>query len=111
MRPVVLPLVAGALAVAVPSALSAQRPSPAIAFTSARSGQSAIWIMAADGGGQHRLTAPGMIAAEAAWSGDGRSVAFAGSKDGYRFHIFTIGMDGRGLRQVTRGPGNDHDPA
>ena len=44
-----------------------------------------------------------------AYSPDGRHLAFTSTRAG-RTQIFTIGRDGRGLRQITR-EGNNQTPA
>ncbi|MGW3996466.1 VWA domain-containing protein [Amycolatopsis sp. NPDC004772] len=45
-----------------------------------------------------------------ALSPDGRTVAFASERTGSR-KLFVIGVDGRGLRQVTSGPATDDSPS
>ena len=45
-----------------------------------------------------------------AWAPGGRHLAFTSTRAGGRTQIFTIGRDGRGLRQITR-EGNNQTPA
>ena len=56
---------------------------------------------------------------EAAWSPDGRSIAFVSSRDGdpdardpvdWNEEIYVTTADGSAVRRVTRIPGNDHWP-
>lgn len=56
------------------------------------------------------LTADETVDTHPALSPDGRSVAFASERTGTR-KIFVIGVDGRGLRQVTSGPAADDSPS
>ena len=45
-----------------------------------------------------------------AWAPGGRHLAFTSTRAGRRTQVFTIGRDGRGLRQITR-EGNNQTPA
>jgi TolB protein len=45
-----------------------------------------------------------------AWAPGGRHLAFTSTRSGGRTQVFTIGRDGRGLRQITR-EGNNQTPA
>jgi TolB protein len=45
-----------------------------------------------------------------AWAPGGRHVAFTSTRAGGRTQVFTMGRDGRGLRQITR-EGNNQTPA
>ena len=44
----------------------------------------------------------------AGWMPDGRTVYFVSERDGYS-HLYTVGADGKNLRQLTRGPWEVHD--
>ncbi|MET9000961.1 VWA domain-containing protein [Amycolatopsis sp. NPDC004169] len=57
-----------------------------------------------------RLTDDDAADLHPALSPDGRTVAFASERTGSR-KLFVIGVDGRGLRQVTSGPASDDSPS
>jgi Tol biopolymer transport system component len=75
-----------------------------IAFTSNRTNDNEIWIMAASGQGQRRLAGlRGRDDLFPTWSQDGRRLAFS-SRDGLgRAAVYLVGADGRGLRRLTAG--------
>jgi TolB protein len=77
-----------------------------IAFSSDRSGTLQLWVMRADGTGARQVTHVSPGANAPAWSPDGRRLAFNTTFDsatGAQGHIFSIGVDGTGLRQLSRG--------
>jgi serine/threonine protein kinase len=82
-----------------------------IAFTSDRSGDAEIWLAHSDGSSPTRLTrGPGRAQERPRWSPDGRSIAFdSQAGDGHQ-DVWTIGVDGAGLRQVTQDPADEHSP-
>ncbi len=83
----------------------------------------ALWVMRADGTGAHQLTLKNRVCHDvckggaqdnrAAWSPDGKRIAF--TRDAYtkpeQYGIFTIGADGSDLRRVTPITMNVDDPA
>jgi len=74
-----------------------------IAWVSAHSGISEIWVCNSDGSQPNQLThldAPG--AHRPHWSPDGRQIAFAGSSRGL-WHVYMIGAEGGAPRQLTTG--------
>ena len=77
-----------------------------IAFDSNRTGPLAIWVMAADGGGQHIVT-PGH-GEYPSWSPDGKRIAYAGG--GY-YDIRVADADGANDRALTSTPAYDMGPA
>jgi len=82
-----------------------------IAFTSARSGTSEVWMAASNGREVAQLTSlGGAIAGSPRWSPDSRWIAFDAPKAG-NTHIFVISADGAALRQLTRGTTNNVRPS
>jgi Tol biopolymer transport system component len=71
-----------------------------------------IFVSAADGSGLRDVTPPGFFdIRSAAWSPDGRTIAFSGlheSRNGVA--VYLIGADGSGLRRVTPGDHRDSTP-
>jgi TolB protein len=91
-----------------------------LAFVSSRQGAYAIYVMTATGSRQRRLT-PGAVAASSsprrlffqvdpAWSPDGRSMAFASSRDGSS-HIFVMKANGSGTSRLTSTKADDVHPS
>jgi TolB protein len=60
-------------------------------------------VMSADGRRTRRLTSIADGSHVPAWSPDGRTLAFTGSRAG-RYDLYTIGVDGSRLRQLTDNP-------
>ncbi len=91
--------------------------SPDIAFVSSRDGDYAIFTMAADGGGEHRLTQAGgeadaddlFFQIEPAWSPDGTKIAFASGRSGSS-DVYVMNADGTGTRRLTSTGQNDTHP-
>jgi dipeptidyl aminopeptidase/acylaminoacyl peptidase len=63
-----------------------------------------LYVISADGTGFRQVSSQRMIGSPT-WSPDGRRLAFAIDLPG-GLEVFTIGVDGTGLRQVTDGPGS-----
>jgi TolB protein len=78
-----------------------------IAFRSNRSGQSAIWIMDADGKDPRQIT-HGPQDEHPTWSPDGKRIAFKRGKTGA---IYVMSADGTNAHRVTRGTEAESDPA
>jgi Tol biopolymer transport system component len=74
-----------------------------IAFTSDRGGSQQIYVMNADGSGQTQLTSNFLAADSAAWSPDGRRIAFAGLLGTTRktWHIHVMNAEGSGQVYLT----------
>jgi dipeptidyl aminopeptidase/acylaminoacyl peptidase len=63
-----------------------------------------LWVMRADGTGLRQVSSERMVG-NPTWSPDGRRLAFAiPLADG--LEVFTIGVDGTGLRRLSDGPGS-----
>ncbi len=78
-----------------------------ILFTSYREGQSDIYVMDGAGGNVTRLTRIG--ASRAAWSPDGRKVAFVSPSPqiiggAYWMQVYVIDADGSNLKMITQSP-------
>jgi Tol biopolymer transport system component len=89
-----------------------------IAFVSSRDGDYAIYVMAADGSGERRLTdergdistpAGVQFQTDPAWSPDGTRIAFASARDG-SFDIYVMNADGTGTKRLTSTDDNDQGP-
>jgi Tol biopolymer transport system component len=71
-----------------------------------------VYVMNADGSGQRRLTFTkgrgdgNPVASNAAWSPDGREIAFTTKRDG-NWELYVIDADGSGLRNLSRNPARD----
>ena len=88
-----------------------------IAFVSYRDGHPAIYVMNADGTAQRKLTRTRQSEGSPAWSPDGRKIAFVRwpvARLPRRWHdneVYVVNADGTGLRNLTRSPGRDGNPA
>jgi len=76
-----------------------------------------IQVLNADGTGRRKVfdvtTLPGDMQpnfTEAAWSPDGMALIFAAG-DSQSSHLYIVGIDGSGIKQVTTGPVTDEGPA
>jgi Tol biopolymer transport system component len=69
-----------------------------------------LWVMRADGSDAHALTRQNATVATPAWSPDGSRLAFATNKDG-PYALFTIGVDGKGLRGVVETATDNFEPS
>lgn len=69
----------------------------------------AIWVLPAQGGNARRVTPETMEARYPTWSPDGKLLAFQGYEEN-NWHIYTVVVDGTGLRRLTDGPFDDQGP-
>ena len=79
-----------------------------VAFVSNRSGGPQIYVKDLASGREERISFEGKYNTSPSWSSLNK-IAYTGMDEG-RFNIFTIDPDGRGLRQLTAGQGNNEDP-
>jgi Tol biopolymer transport system component len=71
-----------------------------------------IWLAQADGSNPVRLTrGPGRYQGSPRWSPDGGSIAFDSYGEDGHSDIWTIGVEGSGLQQVTRDPADEILPS
>ena len=66
-----------------------------------------IWLVSPEGDDARQLTKLDAQSYTPAWAPDGRTLAFSSNDKGSRYGIFTIGIDGKGLRQVTPATSTD----
>jgi Tol biopolymer transport system component len=65
--------------------------------------------MNADGSHQRMLTRNYADDSDPAWSPDGRSIAFATTRDG-NYEVYVMNPDGSGQRRLTQDPADDDFP-
>jgi len=83
-----------------------------IAFTSFRDGGTPhIYLMAADGVDQRRITNRAMGEYGPAWSPDGKKIAFFAGLSDVNNQLYVVNLDGTGLRQLSDNPGVNDNPA
>ncbi len=81
-----------------------------IAFSSKRDGNTEIYLMDSDGGGQRRLTNDRAIDFAPAFSPDGRRLAFVSDRDG-NDEVYLADLGTLEQRRLTYHPGDDALPA
>jgi TolB protein len=79
-----------------------------MAFVSNRAGTPQIYVMTLADGSVERITFDFKYCTSPAWSSRNR-IAFAAMEGGV-VDIYTVGPDGRNIRRVTSGTGNNEDP-
>jgi Tol biopolymer transport system component len=72
-----------------------------------------LWVMNADGSGQHQVTHLGGANFGPSWTHDGTQLIFSSNYKNPRsgnFDLFMVGLDGSGLEQITTDEGFDGFP-
>lgn len=83
-----------------------------IAFTRATAVDEAdIWIAAADGSGELRLTRDAGLEMSPSWSPDGTQIAFVSDRAGGNLDLYTVAVDGGDPVRLTDSPGDEFSPA
>jgi len=84
-----------------------------VVFTSARSGETQIWLADADGSSPKQLThGPGGWRGWPRWSPDGRQIAYdAAQSESGRFDVWTVDAEGGSERRLTQDPGDENNPS
>ncbi|MFN7935870.1 MAG: hypothetical protein U0R19_21245 [Bryobacteraceae bacterium] len=81
-----------------------------VAFRSARSGASEIWVMGIDGANPRRLTHfDGPVTGSPRWSPDGKWIAYDTRPEGHS-DIYLVSPDGKTNRRLTSQPANEVVP-
>ena len=81
-----------------------------IVFQSGRNGKLDIYVMNSDGTGQTRLTHNEAHDFAAAWSPNGRQIAFTRARDDEDLEIYVMDADGGNQHNLTHHPALDGDP-
>ncbi|HEX4745620.1 MAG TPA: DPP IV N-terminal domain-containing protein [Gaiellaceae bacterium] len=70
-----------------------------------------LWLMRADGSARRALTSLGATVATPAWSPDSARIVFASNQEDEVYKLFTIGLDGKGLRSVAPTAKDNFEPS
>jgi Tol biopolymer transport system component len=70
-----------------------------------------VWLMRPDGSNRHRLAPQTGTSATPAWSPDSSRVVFSSNEEGGPYELFTIGVEGTGLRKVVMTAQDNFEPS
>jgi Tol biopolymer transport system component len=70
-----------------------------------------VWVMRPDGSERHALTRQQGRAFTPAWSPDSSRIVFSTNAESRLYELFTVGLDGEGLRQVAPTAGDNFEPS
>jgi Tol biopolymer transport system component len=70
-----------------------------------------VWVMRPDGSERHGLTMQDGRAFTPAWSPDSARIVFSTNAESEAYALYTIGVDGKGLRQVVPTAGDNFEPS
>jgi Tol biopolymer transport system component len=70
-----------------------------------------VWVMRPDGSERHALTRQDGRAFTPAWSPDSTRIVFSTNAESEAYALYTIGIDGKGLRQVVPTAGDNFEPS
>jgi Tol biopolymer transport system component len=70
-----------------------------------------VWVMRPDGSERRALTNQDERAFTPSWAPDSSRIVFALNRDGKLYELFTIGVDGKGLRSVVPTAGDNFEPS
>lgn len=70
-----------------------------------------VWVMRPDGSDRRPLTNQNGRAFTPAWSPDGERIVFTTNAKSEHFELFTVGVDGKALRNVVPTANDDFEPA
>jgi Tol biopolymer transport system component len=70
-----------------------------------------VWVMHPDGSDRHRLTRSLQEPTTPAWSPDSTRIVFASNPQSGSYQLFTIGVDGRGLKSVVPTVNDNFEPS
>lgn len=70
-----------------------------------------IWIAHPDGSASHAVTKLHAMSITPTWSPNGKRIAFSSNARGHRYSVYSIGVDGTGLRPESGGSSDEFEPA
>ena len=70
-----------------------------------------VWVMHPDGSDRRPLTKQNGRAYTPAWSPDGKRIVFTTNAKSEHFELFTVGLDGKALRNVVPTANDDFEPS